>query len=212
MTDKLSLYNGALRELGERKISSVSEAVERRRVLDSIFDADAVKTCLAAGLWNFAMRAAQVDYSPSVEPDFGYQRAFDKSTDWVRTAAVCEDEYFKSPLLHYEDESEYIFCDLDTIYVRFVSDDTEYGADYSKWPPNFVRYFEAWMAARAAKAITGSSQTRDEMERLAEIWLVKAKSTDAMDEPTKGLPQGSWVSARTRRNSRERGVRSRLTG
>lgn len=212
MTDKLSLYNGALREMGERKLGSLSENVERRRVLDSIWDADAVKTCLAAGLWNFAMRTMSVDYSPSVEPDFGYRRAFDKASDWLRTAAVCEDEYLKVPLLHYIDEAAYLFADLDTIYVKFVSDDNEYGNDLANWPPNFVRYVEAWLAARSAKALTGSSQTRDEMERLAEIWLVKAKSTDAMDDPTAFLPQGSWSRARQGRGNRERGLRSRLIG
>lgn len=212
MPSKLTLFNGALRELGERKLGSLSENREARRVLDSIWDADGVKTCLAAGLWNFAIRSVMVDYSPSVEPDFGYRRAFDKGGDWIRTAAVCEDEFFKSPLLNYNDEAAYIFADLDTIYVQYVSDDNDYGGDLANWAPNFVRYVEAWLAARAAMPLTQSTQRRDDMERLAEVWLTKAKSTDAMDEPTKFPPPGTWSRARHGRGNRERGIRSRLIG
>lgn len=212
MASKLSVFNGALRELGERKLSSLAENREPRRVLDSIWDNDAIKTCLAAGLWNFAMRTSMIDYSPSVEPDFGYRRAFDKATDWIRTAAVCEDEYFKCPLLYYNDEAAYIYSDLDTIYVQYVSDGNDYGGDLSNWSPNFVRYVEAWLAARAAMPLTQSTARRDDMERLAEVWLTKAKSTDAMDEPTKFPPPGSWTRARRGRGNSERGIRSRLIG
>jgi hypothetical protein len=212
MPSKLSLYNGALREIGARKLSSLTENRESRRVLDSIWDADALETCLAAGQWNFAMRGIQIDYSPSVEPDFGYRRAFDKPADLVRVCAVCEDEYFKVPLLHYQDEAGYWFADLDTLYIRYVSDDSSYGADYAKWPANFTRYVESWLAARICLSLTQNQSKRDSLERDAEVWLVKAKSTDAMDEATATLPPGSWSRARLGRNNRERGVRSRLIG
>lgn len=212
MPSKLSLYNGSLRELGERKIASLSENCERRRVLDSIWDNDAIKTCLAAGQWNFATNSIELSYSPSVSPDFGYQYAFDKPANHVRTVAVCEDEYFKAPLLHYEDEGAYWYADLDTLYIKYVDSGTSFGADYSKWPANFTRYVECWLAARAALPITQNKSTRDDCERLAEVWLVKAKSTDAMEEATKFLPQGSWTRARGGRGNNDRGRRSRLIG
>jgi len=212
MASKLSLYNGALREIGSRKLSSLSENRESRRVLDSIWDADAVQTVLAAGLWNFAIRTMSVEYSPSVEPDFGYSRAFDKASDWIRTAAICEDEYFRSPLLEYTDEAAYLYADLDTIYVKFVSDDEQYGGDLSIWPPNFTRYVESWLAARACMSLTQNQSKKDALERDAEVWLTKAKSSDAMDEATAFLPSGSWSRARAGRGNRERGRRGRLIG
>lgn len=212
MPSKLSVYNGALRELGERKLSSLSENREPRRVLDSAWDDDAIKTCLAAGLWNFATNSIQIDYSPSIEPDFGFQRAFTKPTNWVRTVAVCEDEFFNVPLLQYDDEGAYWYSDLDTLYIKYIDSGTSFGLDYSKWPPNFTRYVEFFLAARVCNSLTQSQSQKDTLERDAEIWLVKAKSTDAMDEPTKFLPQGSWVRARRGNGGRERGVRSRLTG
>lgn len=212
MPSKLSLYNGALRELGEGKLASLSENREPRRVLDSMWDADAVKTCLAAGQWNFATNSIELSYSPSVTPAFGYTYAFDKPENWVRTTAMCSDERFTSPLLHYQDEGDYWYADLDTLYVRYVDSGTSFGLDYSKWPANFTRYVETWLAARICMPLTQNQGKRDGLEQLAEVWLVKAKSTDAMDEATKFMPTGSWTRARTGRGNRERGIRSRLIG
>jgi hypothetical protein len=61
-------------------------------------------------------------------------------------------------------------------------------------------------------SLTQNQGKRDGLERDAEVWLTKAKSTDAMDEPTKFLPEGSWTRARRGRGNNERGSRSRLIG
>ena len=209
---RLSLYNGALREVGERKLASVTENREPRRVLDSVWDDEGIRTCLSAGQWNFATNSIQLDYSPSVTPAFGYTRAFDKPTTWVRTVGMCEDEYFNSPLLYYQDEGAFWYADLDTIYVRYVDSSTSFGLDYSKWPANFTRYVESWLAARICMSLTQNQSKRDGLERDAEVWLTKAKSTDAMDEATKFLPQGSWTRSRGGRGTGDRGKRSRLMG
>ena len=103
--------------------------------------------------------------------------------------------------------------DTDIIYVRYVSDDTIYGGDLSLWPATFSRYVEAWLASRICIKLTQSQSKKDSLERDAETWLTKAKSIDAMDEPTKFLPAGSWSSARhTGGGRRDRGSRGRLTG
>lgn len=213
MASKLGLYNGALREVGERKLASLSENREPRRVLDSAWDAEAVKTCLAAGLWNFATNSIEITHSPSVEPAFGYQYAFDKPSNWVRTVAVCEDERFNSPLLQYQDEGSYWYSDLETIYVRYIDAGTSFGLDYGKWPVNFTSYVEFFLAARICMSLTQNAKKRDDLLTLAEVALTKAKSSDAMDEPTKFLPPGSWSTARHGRGlGRDRGSRSRLIG
>ena len=57
MTDKLSIYNGALNILGERKLASETENREPRYQLDDIWDNDMVDRCLQMGQWNFAARS-----------------------------------------------------------------------------------------------------------------------------------------------------------
>jgi len=105
VTDKLSLYNAALSHIGDRKLASLTEEREPRYVLDDIFDDGAIDYCLEQGLWSFATRTLEMDYTPSVEPDFGYRRGFQKPTDWLRTVALATDEYFKTPLTEYADET-----------------------------------------------------------------------------------------------------------
>jgi hypothetical protein len=138
MTTKLQLYNNALLLCGERALGSLTEEREPRRLLDQVYDTDGIKKCLEMGQWKFAMRTIQIDYDPDVSPTFGYQRAFDKPTDWVVTSSVCSDEYFRAPLLQYTDEAGYWYADLNTIYVRYVSDDAQYGKNIGSWPGSFL--------------------------------------------------------------------------
>jgi hypothetical protein len=120
---KLTLYNDALLLCGERFLASLTEEREPRRLLDRAWDGGAVRACLEMGQWGFAMRTIQLDYDSGIQPDFGYARAFVKPTDWVLTSGLCSDEFFRSPLTRYTDEAGYWYSDLDTIYVRYVSDD-----------------------------------------------------------------------------------------
>lgn len=203
---KLGLYNGALRILKERKLASLSENREPRRLLDDAYGDGstngAVRYCLEMGQWTFATRSVRVDYSPSVEPDFGHRYAFDQPDDMVRVAAVCADEFFTQPLLRYVDERRYWYASQPTIYVKYVSNDANYGADLSLWPESFVKVVEAYLA----KEIAGSLTQGDDKVRFAEAMWDRAKkearSADAMNRPTAFPPPGSWVTSR-RGNSRQ---------
>lgn len=212
MTDKLAVYNAALGAIGERKLASLAENREGRRKLDTAWDEDFIRQCLSMAQWKFATRTARLDYSPSIESDFGFSRAFDKQADWVRTCAVCSDEYYQSPLLDYKDEAGVLWASLDTIYVSFVSDDVQYGGDLSLWPANFSRYAALYLASQVGEGITQNDQKQLKTEAAAARQLKLAKSTDAMDGPTQMLPPGTWSSARLRGQHRDRGSRTRLIG
>lgn len=204
MPSKLSVYQGACLALGERKIASLSENVAMRRRLDTAWDNEAVKECLSRGFWNFAIRSIELTYSPSITPDFGYLYAFDKPTDCVKTLLVASDEYFRCAMTGFTDEAAYWLSDLDTIYVRYVSDDSQYGGDLSLWPPNFTRFVEHYLAERVAKSTTSSDTDVDDLEKKVKRLLLRARSTDAMDEPTQTIPS-RWAAARSTRSNRENG-------
>lgn len=195
-TTRLLLYNAAILKLGERQLSSITENREPRRVLDIVWDTGAVDFVLEQGLWNFAMRTVELTYSPSSTPAFGYAKAFDKPTDWIRTAALCRDEYFKAPLNEYSDEAGFLFADLDTIYVKYVSNDVEYGGDLSLWPQSFVKYVAAYLASETARRITHHEGKVEKLEDEAGELLKQARSKDAMNEAAGFLPRGSWSRAR----------------
>ena len=208
MTDRLSLYNGALRALGERKLASLTENREPRRLLDGVWDSDAYDTWLEQGLWKHAMRTVELTYSPSIQPDFGYQYGFDKPEDFIRTASLSADAFFTAPLLQYSDEAGFWYCEHPTIYVRYVSNDPEYGADLSLWPASFAKYVEHAMAAEICERLTQNASKADKLEKKADKLLKEARSRDAMADPTKFPPMGSWERARrgyARSGSREHG-------
>lgn len=199
MASRLTVYNGALTKyLGERKLSSVTEGRASRRRLDAVWEGDTgVLWCLQQGLWNFAMNTVEVTYSPSVSSDFGYTYAFDKPTDWVRTAIVSDDAMFCNKRFDFLDEGpRYWWANCDTIYAKYVSSDTSFGLDLSLWTPNFTAFVEAHFAHSICLPTTNSQERTDKLELVVKRKLTLARGTDAMDEAPKTLPAGSWSRAR----------------
>lgn len=213
MTSRLEIYNSALTICGERHLSSLNDNVESRRLLDHVFDNNGVDKCLERGQWKFAMRSVRLDYDPDVTMEYGYQRAFSKPTDWILTSAFCSDEYFNSPLTRYVHEAGYWYCDLDEVYIRYVSNDEFYGGDLSLWPGTFEDYVSAHFAAKIIFKLTSDEKKRESVIRWEKRQLTLAKSNDAMAGPQQFPAPGSFVTTRNRfSNRRDRGSRSQLLG
>lgn len=214
MTDKLSVYNGALSILGERKLASLTENVPSRRKLDDVWDNDMRERVLQHGQWNFAGRSVMLEASPSVTPSFGFQFAFDKPTDFVRTMQVAHDEYFNLPITRYSDEASWIFTDDEEIYFQYVSKDSQWGFDFALWPENFTEYVEHYLAYKVAPRLIGLDINKKELGRDMKRMLMEAKATDAMEGPAQFAPKGGWARSRQgfRSGSQERGSRSQLIG
>jgi hypothetical protein len=222
-TTRLALYNGACSIIGERSLASLTEDREPRHLLDEVWNDGGVRYCLEQAQWKFALRAARLDYDPAVTPSWGYRRAFGKPTDWVLTSGMCSDEYFRIPLLNYLDEAQYWFCDLDQIYVRYISDDALYGGDLTKWPYSFVEYVKQHFAWKICTKITAAKSRREEIvgppgephKGSMGQALLLAKNKDAMAVSTEFAAQGNWSRARRGRGSstlRDGGNRNSLLG
>lgn len=213
MSTKLQIFNGALRMCGERKLASLSENREPRRLLDDEWADNAVDYCLGSGQWKFAKRSVEIASSTSVEPGFGYSKAFVIPSDMIRTTALCSDPYQQSPLLRYSQEQGYWFADADPIYVSYVSNDGNYGGDMSLWPPEFVLFVEAYLAGKIVTRLTQDLEQRKQTLGLERKYLLEAKSSDAMEGPTAFPPPGRWVATRAGGRTRgDRGSRSSLIG
>lgn len=205
MPTQLSVFNGALTELGAASVAATSEGVESARVLTAVYTA-VVAECLAGGLWQFAMRSVQVAADPT-PPTFGYAYAFSKPSDWVRTAMISTSERFKPPLIDFEDETAFWMADVDPIFVKYVSNDSDYGLDLTLWPQKFTRYVETMLALRVCTRITGGATHLDRLEaRTMPRARSDALAIDAMNGPIRFMPPGKWTQARfngtTRRSNR----------
>lgn len=213
-TSKLSLYNGALLECGERALASLAENTESRRLLDQAWDAGAVDYCLGQGQWKFATRTIEMSPSSSVTPPFGYSKAYGIPDDHIRTTGLCSDEYGQSPVTQYAAEQSFIFSDIEPLYLSYVSNDVGYGNDLSLWPADFAEYVHAYLASKIIKKLNQSESDRNTIYQLLKMRLRDAKSSDAMEGPTKFLPVGRFVRARigSGRSNNDRGNRGRLIG
>ena len=193
--DKLALYNGALRLCGEER-TTLTEDREVRYILDTIWDEGAVKYALEQGQWSFATRTARLEASTTISPEFGYQYAFEKPSDYIRTVGVSIDEYFYNVLTKFADEQNYLFLDVDEVYFRFISEDENYGGNMAGWSMSFAKYFMAYMAYEAAPRITGVKTDMEKLERTMNKRLLEAQNQDGINRPTKFPSAGSWNEAR----------------
>lgn len=207
-TTKLTIYNGALRRLGSRRLSSLTENRKPRRVLDDIWGASdtIVMRVLRRGDWGFATRTMQSTYLTDVDTAFGFARAFEKPSDFIRLHQLSADERFVYPLTNdqFIDEAGYWFSDFDTLYIGYISSDVAYGFDDTKWPEDFKTYIECLMAFDACEAITNSKTKKAMLEREMRDALAVARSADAMSDGVKFPPPGSWLRSRGSGGRRDR--------
>jgi hypothetical protein len=194
-TDKLSVYNSALIHLEERRITSLTENREPRRVLDAIWD-KTVKFCLERGQWNFALKSSELASSASVDPTFGYTYAFEKPDDWVRLTKISASDQLEPSLLRYSEEGDYWYADVDPLYIQYVSSDTDYGFDLGKWSFTFEEYVAIRLAFKAAGRLSGKDALKADLFKMERQARTEARSIDAQNQGTSFAPTGSWVQSR----------------
>lgn len=220
MATKLGLYNGALFLVGERKLASLTENVESRRMLDDVYDKLRL-LALEAGFWKFALRTSRLSYSASVNTDeFGYRRAYEKPEDFLRLHKLCQDELLQIPLNDFSEEGSFWFGHSDEIYISYVSQAADYGLDLSRWTPTFANYFEHLLAHkivnRLAPPADVGKQGNNNLERQLKAALSDALAKDAVSGPTQFAPNGTWTSSRSGSigsgGRRDRGNRGQLIG
>jgi hypothetical protein len=218
-TDRLKIYNGALQNCKLRSIASLTVNEESRRELDTVWNDGGVRYCLEQGQWLFARRTSKFTYDTAIEPQFGYRYAFAKPSDWVNTAGIASDEYFNCPLNQFNDEAGYWYADLTEIYVRYTSDDTNYGMDMAKWPNSFTEYVKMYFASKVVGKLTSDTAREtailEPRRGLLAVALNIAQNRDTQSEPAKFLPQGQWSRSRMRGATgdwRDGGNRNRLIG
>ena len=215
MATKLRLFNGALTELGERRVADTGEVILAAQELVAVYD-QVVEECLAAGSWNFAMETVKAAADTGVTPGFGFTEVFAKPSDWVRTIGLSADEYFSYPLTGNEvyDDANFWSADVTPIYVRYVSNDTGLGLELTRWPANFARYVELELAVRTCYRLTQNSSLLERVEKKRDKARRTALNRDAMNEGQPHFtPAGTWTRARNGgAGNNDRGSRGSLTG
>ena len=100
------------------------------------------------------------------------------------------------------------------MYVRYVSNDTGMGLDFTRWTQKFTRWVELELAARVVTRLAKSNSAKSDILKMAKQAKRDAMNSDAMNEANpKFAPTGSWNRSRYGRNGgNDRGSRNSLTG
>lgn len=196
MVDKLGIYNGALRLLGQQRLASLSEEVHTRREIDSVYDR-CIQAVLERALWKFSLRSSELTYETDVDPAFGHPYAFEIPSDFVRISAISTSPYFRGVEPDYLEEAGYWYSSSANFYLRYVSNGEDYGLNIGKWPEYFARVLEADIADATSGTI-GNTDIYDRMtvNQLRKEQMSIARQMSAIDEPVKSMPEGRLSHAR----------------
>lgn len=196
MADKLNLYNRALRKLGQTRLATLTDAGEPRRILDDHWT-ETLLYALEQGFWKWALRTVELPASTDIEPDFGPQYAFEKPEDFQKLYALSANGSLDPPLNEFIEEKGVYYADVDTIYLRYVSNDAAWGLDLGLWPETFAEYIATRLARQACRAMTQSDSMVDELKKDERAAKMDALSKDAISTPPRRLPLNSWALARS---------------
>jgi hypothetical protein len=149
--DKLGIYNNALQLIGERKLSSISENREPRRLLDSAYDFGAVNYCIEIVKPSFSRKTIKLTSSTTSE-SHDLDNVFDLPDDWISTVDVYSDSRLDQPIARYINEDRTIACEYDTIFVRYASSDN--AESFIKWSPSFAHVVSTYLAREISTRLT----------------------------------------------------------
>jgi len=197
---QLGVYNKALRWLEERPLGSLTEKREPRYLLDAEWS-DAIATVLQSGFWKFGLRMVMANPDTTSVPNFGRKYSYTKPGDWVRTYQLSQDDRFILLDREYIDGNGTWFSDLPYFYVRYVSNDPNFGMNMGLWGQAFVEYLGCYLAWTICPRIKQALDKKQDLEKSLTRAKAHALAIDAMDAPVGKIPVGVWVQSRIPRGS-----------
>jgi hypothetical protein len=80
--------------------------------------------------------------------------------------------------------------------LQYISNHVDYGLNIANWSGTFTAMVEAMLADEVKELVTGNDGKYDRIKKALKDARIDARSKDAMNQPVKFAPAGSWVSAR----------------
>lgn len=191
--DWLHIYNDALLLLSEEQLTTLYDDSRRRSILDVAVRSNLVPAILEDIGWHWASTSMKITADPAIEPEWGYRYGHHLPTDMHRFDGVWYDEYFQTPIKYYTDEDGVLLCDVDEIYIQYVSNEWLHTPE--KWKPSFKRF----VAAKLAYDTMGvfSNADKNAIARVYEERMSDIKSIDVQQSPPHILTRGNWSRTRT---------------
>ena len=191
MASQVDICNIALSNLGDQKITSMTEANARARACNLRFD-DTRDAVLRSHPWNCATSRATLAVSGT--PDWVYDNSFALPTDCLRVLEVDDpDEEWKI-------EGRNIVSNGSTIKIRYIAQIT----DTTLFDSTLIQAIALKLGWEIAEQLTGNLDLKRELWQKYQFAMSEARSNDAMEGTPEKIEADEWLLARrgysTRRN------------
>ena len=197
---RTQVINRALQLIAADTISDPDEDTTSARTAKLEYDA-VVRAELSAYPWYFAKKQAQIAQDADA-PLFKYAYAFTLPTDFMRLVEL-EDRWVFSvdratqdtnPIPPYEMQGRSLLTDMTApLRIGYVRDLTD---EPTLWHPMFEEVVVAALAAALANPLAKSMSTVEAMLKLRRLKVTEARRVNAIQQPPKHIPDGSWMVAR----------------
>ncbi len=195
MASDVSIANSALNKVGAKTITSLTDGTPSANFINDIF-VEARRDLLRVHPWNFAMKLVKLPRL-SETPGFSWTYGYSLPGDWVKTIGVFDNDAGTGTMA-YEmgnmGDNQVVLSSAEDIYLRYVADI----ADANVMTADFRETFAFRLAKAAALGLTDSNSLYQLMSNSFDLQLLKARTSDGLENPSKGFPRGSWITKRFR--------------
>lgn len=195
MATKLSVYNEALRILGEARIATVTDDVEARFALDDAWTT-ATTFVLEQAPWRFALLTAALTHSSGEPALAGYSYRFAKPATWLRTHSFFTLSGARECPLDMRQQGTTFYANVASPNIRYVS--STY-TDPTYWTEPYAKAVAAYLAYEVAEKVTGDGS---KVEQVFQIYQQSAKIAIERD----AVAEDRWL-AHQQSGAYARGVR-----
>jgi len=191
MPSKTSIFNNALRLLGEPEVVAATDDTKYAKRLSNAWD-DEVTSWFEDKDWSFATSFEQLTrVTPSLP---GWTYTFNKPSNCARVLIVSRDTIPHMPSIDYELRDGKLLTNSETTYLRFI--DKTYITEIGGWPQKFANALSARLAEAVYPATDESNSTRDRIESAVKRRTKDAKAFDDQIRAQRRPPVGRYITAR----------------
>lgn len=159
-TTKLSVWNGALREIAGAPLADTTTVNAVQRILNDAWD-HAVEYVLATYDWGFSRRRATLSTASDTGfPPYTYRAT--KPSDYLRKCWIKTNAYDEYQVDHAEIAASF-YMNETTALIEYVSDHSD-NYNPANWPPHFTRVLTLHLAAQIAPKVARAGS--DDLGRL----------------------------------------------
>jgi len=190
MTSEVAICNAALAKVSNNRIVSLTEGSTAGDLCNEMYPRIRDRL-LRRHIWNFnktRVKLAQLADSPA----FGWRRAYQLPSDWVRNVAVYADSGAQNQTHSYEVEGRTILADHDDLYLVYGARVT----DPNAFDDMFREALAYALAVELAVPLAKSATLRDRLAEAFESYIMEAQTIDGQDDPPHYPPEPGWSEVR----------------